>query len=237
MTVEISGLHYFDSREEANEALAKQIAEQLTLGIESKGLASLWCSGGSTPTALYQTLAKSNQVVWEKVLISLVDERWVPPTDEASNERLIKQNLLTGNVEQASFVPFFQVTPSPEDNQKQLEAELKHAVIGPLDVVILGMGNDGHTASLFPCAKDTLQAVARENSDYTAVTHPEMAPHPRLTLTLNRLLASRNIYLLLFGEDKLKTLNKAEQQGDELLMPIRYFLRNTSPALQIYWAP
>jgi len=64
-----------------------------------------------------------------------------------------------------------------------------------------------------------------------------MAPHPRLTLTLNRLLASRNIYLLLFGEDKLKTLNKAEQQGDELLMPIRYFLRNTSPALQIYWAP
>lgn len=237
MTVEISGLHYFDNREQANDALAKTIAEQLSVGIESKGSSSLWCSGGSTPTALYQTLAKSEQVDWKNVLISLVDERWVPPTDEASNERLLKQHLLTGAVEQANFIPFFQVTPSPEDNQAILEAELKGAVNGPLDVVVLGMGNDGHTASLFPCAKDIHQAVAKDNSNYTAVTHPEMAPHPRLTLTLNRLLASRNIYLLLFGEDKLKTLNKAEQQGDELLMPIRYFLRNTSPALQIYWAP
>jgi 6-phosphogluconolactonase len=129
------------------------------------------------------------------------------------------------------------VTPSPEENQQQLEQTLRKHIHGALDVVVLGMGNDGHTASLFPCAKETEQAVSAENDQFTAVTYPRMAPHPRITLTLNRLLASRHIYLLVFGEDKLKTLSKAEQEGEEIAMPIRYFLRTDSPKLQIYWAP
>jgi 6-phosphogluconolactonase len=236
MNVELSGLHYFDSREEANRAMAEKIASNLKQSLDSFGKASLWCSGGSTPLAMYRELSQMD-LDWSKVLVSLVDERWVPPTDEASNERVIKQNLLINNAEACEFIPFFQVTSSPEENQQQLEKTLREHVHGALDVVVLGMGNDGHTASLFPCAKETEQAVSAENDQFTAVTYPRMAPHPRITLTLNRLLASRNIYLLLFGEDKLKTLSKAEKEGEEIEMPIRYFLRTESPQLQIYWAP
>ncbi len=236
MTVEISGLHYFDSREQANVALAEAISCNLKQAIDQQDFASLWCSGGSTPMNMYQELSQA-ELPWNKVLISLVDERWVPPTDEASNERALKENLLINNADNAEFVPFFHVTPSIEENQQRLEAELRQKVKGPLDVVVLGMGNDGHTASLFPCAKDLHSAVADDNANFTAVTHPEMAPHARLTLTLNRLLASRNVYLLLFGEEKLKVLNKAEHPGDPKLMPIRYFLGNQQPGLKIYWAP
>lgn len=236
MTVEISGLHYFDSREEANEALSKAIAKNLDDALTAHKTASLWLSGGSTPMGMYDRLSEAD-INWSDVVISLVDERWVPPTDEASNERLIKQHMLTNKADAAEFLPFFNVTGSPEENRDMLETQLHDRVRGPLDVVVLGMGNDGHTASLFPCAKETEAAVSAENASYTAVTYPKMAPHPRLTLTLNRMLASRNIYLLLFGEEKMKTLNKAEKPGDEIEMPIRYFLRNDDPKLQIYWAP
>lgn len=236
MSVELSGLHYFDSREEANEALSQKIAENLRASLTEYGKASLWCSGGSTPMPMYRELSNA-ELDWSKVLVSLVDERYVPPTDEASNERLIKENLLANNAESCQFIPFFQITSSPEESQQQLEKTLREHIHGALDVVVLGMGNDGHTASLFPCAKETEQAVSAENDQFTCVTYPRMAPHPRLTLTLNRLLASRNIYLLLFGEEKLQTLKKAEQDGEEIEMPIRYFLRNDSPKLHIFWAP
>ncbi len=236
MNVELSGLHYFDSREEANKALSDQIATHLIESLTEYDKASLWCSGGSTPMPMYRELSQAD-LDWSKVLVSLVDERYVPPTDEASNERLIKENLLINKAEDCQFIPFFQIATSPEENQQQLEKTLREHVHGALDVVVLGMGNDGHTASLFPCAKETEQAVSADNDQFTAVTYPRMAPHPRLTLTLNRMLASRNIYLLLFGEDKLKTLSKAEQDGEEIEMPIRYFLRNESPKLQIFWAP
>jgi 6-phosphogluconolactonase len=216
--------------------MAANITANLKHSLDTYGKASLWCSGGATPMAMYRELSNAD-LDWPKVIVSLVDERWVPPTDEASNERLIKENLLINNAEQCQFIPFFQVTPSPEENQQQLEQTLRKHIHGALDVVVLGMGNDGHTASLFPCAKETEQAVSAENDQFTAVTYPRMAPHPRITLTLNRLLASRHIYLLVFGEDKLKTLSKAEQEGEEIAMPIRYFLRTDSPKLQIYWAP
>ncbi|WMS87190.1 6-phosphogluconolactonase [Pleionea litopenaei] len=236
MTLELAGLHYFDDRESANRSMAEKIASDLASAINERDKASLWVSGGSTPMDMYRKLSVAN-LPWRKVLISMVDERYVPPTDEASNERLIKENLLINGADVAEFVPFFQVTESPASNQQQLEATLREKVHGALDVVVLGMGNDGHTASLFPCAEEIEQVVSAENSDYTAVTHPRVAPHARLTLTLNRLLASRHIYLLLFGEDKLNTLKKAEQNGEEIDMPIRYFLRNQQPRLEIFWAP
>ncbi|NVK88826.1 MAG: 6-phosphogluconolactonase [Gammaproteobacteria bacterium] len=236
MTVELAGLHYFDDRDSANRALADKIASDLKGAITERNKASLWVSGGSTPMDMYRALSVAN-LPWQNVTISMVDERYVPPTDEASNERLIKENLLTNGADNAQFIPFFQIAQSPQENQAQLEQTLREHIHGALDVVVLGMGNDGHTASLFPCAPEIEQVVSAENADFTAVTHPRIAPHPRLTLTLNRLLASRHIYLLIFGEEKLNTLKKAEQAGEEMDMPIRYFLHNTEPRLEIYWAP
>ncbi|WP_144393617.1 6-phosphogluconolactonase [Pleionea sediminis] len=236
MTVEISGLHYFDSREEANQAMSHEISEHLNDALNNHNKASLWLSGGTTPSEMYNLLS-DKEIDWEKVVISLVDERWVPPIDEASNERMIKEHMLKNKADAAEFLPFFQVTSSPEANRQILEEQLHNKVRGPLDVVVLGMGTDGHVASLFPCANEIEDVVSAENDHYTAVTHPKVAPHPRLTLTLNRLLASRNIYLLLFGEEKMKTLIKAEKEGDEMDMPIRYFLRNDQPQLKIFWAP
>ncbi len=234
--LELSGLHYFESREEANLALKQAIEKNLTDSISERGHASLWASGGETPTEFYKSLSTAD-IDWSKIVISLVDERCVPPTDEASNERIIRENLLINNAEASEFIPFFHVTPSVEENRERVEQSLRAKVKGALDVVILGMGNDGHVASLFPNAEGIENAVSAENANYTAALFPKIAPHPRISLTLNRLLASRNIYLLVFGEEKLKSLAKAEKEGDEDKMPIRYFLHNNEPKLQIYWAP
>lgn len=220
-------------------ALADVIADSLHSAIHARGVASLIVSGGSTPKALFGVLA-SKLLPWEKVTISLADERWVDPAHKDSNEHLVRSSLLINNAADAVFVPLKNGHATPEMGERDCETALS-GIPSPFDFVLLGMGDDGHTASLFPQADNLAAALdMRSGRQCRAITPRELpahAPYPRLTMTLPRLLNSRQIVLLLSGQSKLDVLNKAVAGDDVMLMPVRAILKQTAVPVVTYWAP
>ena len=222
----------FADKQQLADALAEAIAANLKAGVAARGKASLAVSGGTTPARFFQALAARNDVPWDKVTVTLVDERWVDETSERSNARLVKANLLHGRAAAAAFVPLYQGGPAA-DAAKAGAAQA--AVPEPLDAAILGMGNDGHTASFFP-GGDTLTEALTGEEPVVAISAPG-AGEPRVTLTLKRLLAARALYLHIEGEEKVETLRKAEAEGPIEAMPVRAILRQTQTPLTIFWCP
>jgi len=217
------------------EALATRIADLLQEGIHQRAQASLLVSGGSTPVPLFARLA-AMELPWDKVTISLVDERWVEPTSPDSNENLVRRHLLLNKAASARFIPM----KTPDATAAQGEAPCAAALMAipcPYDCLILGMGNDGHTASLFPEAANLEAAVDMSSDRICMATQPPAAPYERMTLTLTAILNSRQLFLHLQGEGKKKVLAKAQEAGDAREMPIRYVLRQEMTPLAIYWSP
>ncbi|WP_309043188.1 6-phosphogluconolactonase [Marinobacter sediminicola] len=213
--------------------LAGTVAEFLRMRLESAPRASLAVSGGSTPLPFFQALSHK-ALDWGRVDIILVDERWVEEADDASNTRLVKANLLQNNAAAARFFSLKQKGETPEDGLAAANAELV-TLTRPLDVLILGMGNDGHTASLFPDAPELAHAMNLEIRETLAAMTPPSQAHPRITLTYAFMHRARFIALHLKGEDKLATLKKAlSEPGGIFTMPVRGFLK---PGLQIFWSP
>jgi len=221
----------FESREALTNSLYDLVQTRLQHSLHQLDHATLAISGGLTPTPLFNQLSHA-PLDWSKVTITLVDDRWVSPDHADSNERLVKENLLQNEAAKAHFISLWQdyiTANEAEDSCNQKLAQLSTS----LDTVILGMGNDGHTASLFPCAKNDLLAAINSNKDCAAI-HPKSAPHSRMTLTPKRLLNSDLRILHIQGESKLETLAKALHEEDPHSMPINIFLRHP---LTIYWTP
>lgn len=217
------------------EALATRISDLLRDGIHRRGQASLAVSGGSTPIPLFAKLAEMD-LEWNKVTVSLVDERWVEPEARDSNENLVRTWLLRSKAATARFIPM--KTPASTATQgEEACAILQRAIPLPHDCLILGMGNDGHTASLFPGAKNLDAAVDLHSGMICMAMQPPAASHERMTLTLPAILASRQLFLHLQGEEKKKTLALARKEGDAREMPIRYILRQKTMPLAVYWSP
>ncbi|NWB92032.1 6-phosphogluconolactonase [Pseudomonas agarici] len=213
------------------EGQAKEVAQRLRAAIAARGVASLVVSGGRSPVAFFQNLAKQ-ELDWSKVVISLADERWVPVEHADSNAGLLKRYLLQGPVAQARFIGLYSLAANLDEAAQQADQFL--AELPDIDVLVLGMGDDGHTASLFPNSPN-LQAALQV--DGSRRVWPMLAPTvPRQRLTMSRSLLSSAIFtvLAISGQSKLTTLNAA-LAGDELaVMPIRAFLK---PTLEIYWCP
>ncbi len=222
----------FRDKDQLAEALAAAIAGHLKAGVKARGAASLAVSGGTTPVRLFKVLAGRADVPWDKVTVTLVDERWVDESSERSNGRLVRANLLQGRAALANFVPLYRGGTEPD--AAKATAALA-AVPQPLDVVILGMGNDGHTASFFP-GGDTLHEALTAEGPVIAIRAPG-AGEPRVTLTLRRLLAARALYLHIEGEEKVETLKQAEAEGLVEDMPVRAILRQDQTPLTIFWCP
>lgn len=213
--------------------LAQEVANQLHDAIISRGAASLVVSGGSTPKPFFEAL-KQQKLDWGKVYITLADERWVDATHEASNERLVRETLL---VPGAHFVSLKNAAATPA--QGALEASRAVGTMPlPFDVVILGMGDDGHTASLFPTAHELWDAFYPKDESVlcTALTPPSYAPHPRITLTLPALLNTKRIILHITGQKKQEVYAKACEPGAIEEMPIRAILRQNNIPVDVYWA-
>ena len=217
------------------EELAERIGDLLKKGIEARGQASLAVSGGSTPIPLFEALSEV-ELEWKKVSITLVDERWVAPDEQDSNERLVRQHLLQGQAAEARFVGMKPPDASARAGETPCAAALSR-IPWPLDLLILGMGNDGHTASLFPGADALQEAVSMDSGKLCIAISPSHAPHERMTLTLPAILNSRQIILHLTGEQKRKVYAQACKDGPPEEMPIRYILNQNQTPVAVYWAP
>ncbi len=232
MTIQFNA---FPDREAAAAKLADKIGRRLMAGIDRNGRASLAVSGGTTPKTLFETLSAMD-LSWPHVVITLVDERWVAPTDQDSNERLVRDHLLKDKAAAATFIGLKNEAASASAGEKECERRLE-SVPRPFDVLVLGMGADGHTASLFPGAKKLARACDMNATQSCLGIAPLSAPHERMTLTLPAILDAAQIFLHITGSNKRDVLAQAQTDGPPEKMPIRYILRQQATPVFIYWAP
>jgi 6-phosphogluconolactonase len=214
--------------------LAINVAGILSKAIALRGKASIAVSGGSTPKGFFKALSQID-LPWKNVTITLADERWVDINDDASNTKLVHENLLQNNAKQANFFHLKQGKELVTETLVDLNVAAK-ALLLPLDVLILGMGEDGHTASLFPCSEQIEAGLSLDNSDALMKVVPQTAPHQRITFTFSHLIQSDNIFLHVVGEGKQRVLAQANADNNLLEMPIRAFLQNPDVNTQVYWA-
>ena len=216
-------------------SLAEQVAGLLQTGIKERGRASLVVSGGTTPVPFFAALS-AQALAWQQVTITLADERWVDPADPDSNEHLVRRYLLQNGAASAGFVGLKTGAATARKGEKECEDRLA-LLPRPFAVLILGMGNDGHTASLFPQATRLGEALAMDSGRLCLAITPPATPHERMPLTLPALLQSRRIILHLAGPGKRAVYEKALADGPVAEMPIRAVLRQTAVPVTVFWAP
>ena len=225
----------FSERKNLVVELAEQIGELLSSGIQHNGRASLAVSGGSTPVELFERLSGLD-ISWQDVVVILVDERWVEPAESDSNEHLVREHLLKNRAAVATFIGMKNSAATAGAGEQECELQLQQ-VARPFDVLILGMGGDGHTASLFPGAEKLAGATDMDSGKICMGIAPLTAPHERMTLTLPAILDSGQIYLHITGQEKNDVLQKALEDGPVEEMPIRFILRQQTTPVTVFWAP
>ncbi|MFM6985668.1 MAG: 6-phosphogluconolactonase [Hydrogenophaga sp.] len=220
-------------------AIAAHVADALRAAIAARGQASLAVSGGKSPIPLFEAL-REQDLDWSRVRIVLVDERIVPLDHEASNTALVARHLLQGKAAAARLVPFFRELATVF-NAEVLDALVSDAteriadLPWPLDVAVLGMGEDAHTASLFPGAPGYARAIATDQRLAWVIPEqaPIPAPHARLSFTLHALLQARELLLSISGETKLAVYRRAAQKADPAL-PISLVLNQTQTPVHVW---
>lgn len=222
----------FDSKSALEAQLADRIANQLQSAIDARGKASLVVSGGSTPLALFELLSHK-AIEWNDVYVTLADERWVDTESDDSNERLVREHLLQNRASAAKFRGLKNMFSTAEEGVEMAIEQLANFP-KPFDVVVLGMGNDGHTCSWFPCSQEIEQALTTEA--LCLAVNPGAAPHGRMTISKKGILASRQIYLHIVGEQKLTVYRQALENEDAKAMPIRAVLGQHRTPVDVYWS-
>ncbi len=228
-------LHEFDSSAGLAAALAGEVSHQLERAIQRSRKATLAVSGGRTPAAFLKRLSQA-ELDWTRVTVTLVDERWVDPQDERSNERLVKQNLLVGRAGFAHFVPLYHKGITAFEAETEVAGAIDK-LPKPFDVVVLGLGTDGHTASWFPDATELAAATDPLTSKPVSVISTASGGEPRMTLTLPIVQASRFLALQMEGDEKRQTFDRALLDGKADELPIRHVLQNRKTDINIFWAP
>ncbi len=228
-------LHEFKDTAALAEGLADTVAAALKAAIAERGAATIAVSGGSTPKQFFKALS-ARALDWPKVTVTLVDERFVPADNARSNHLLVAENLLQGNAASALFLPLYRQAATIEEAARLASGDIA-AVAAPFDVVILGMGNDGHTASFFPGGDRLAEALSLDTPRGVITMEAEGAGEPRLTLTFSSLQDARLLVLHIEGQAKKDTLDKALSAGAEVEMPVRAVLNRAKTPVDIYWAP
>ncbi len=222
-----------------NDALSRTLSAQLTTSlkaaIRARGLASLVVSGGKSPIKLFERL-RAEDLDWSLVCVALADERWVEPSNPGSNEKLVRDVLLQGSAAAARFLGLKNAAPTP-DLGAVSAWETFARVPRPFDAVVLGMGDDGHTASLFPGSPNLPRALNPEAVAGCVGMWSPVAPHPRLSLNLSALLDARRIVVSIGGAEKWRTYCAAHNSGDVQDMPVRAVLRQRRTPVEVMWSP
>lgn len=213
--------------------LALEIAETLRDAVAADGAAALVVSGGESPQGLFAEL-RALPVPWNAVTIVPSDERWVPVEHASSNEGMIRRTLLRGPAAAARFVSLYRAGVEAAEAVPMLAAVLG-GIERPFAAAVLGLGMDGHTASLFPDSPDIAAALGTD-CDVVALRPPGL-PQARISLTAHALLDAREIKLLFFGAEKRAIYERALEDGPVEEYPVRVVLRQSSVRVTAYWAP
>lgn len=223
--------HSLPGPEQLAQTLAERVAGALDYAVTTHGSASLVVSGGRSPIAFFEALSRC-ALDWSKVQISLADERWVDSDHPDSNEGLLRRHLLRNAAAAARLLGLFQPADSLEEAARLAGLGLQR-LKQPIDVLVLGMGNDGHTASLFPGSPLLSQGLDAEGAQACLPMQAPSEPRQRISMTYSLLASARVQCLSIQGSEKLETLRQA-MQAEPAQMPIRAFLH---APLEIYWCP
>ncbi len=219
---------------ELSQQLAEVVAAALRAALNEQGKASLVVSGGSTPMPFFKSLS-TQQLDWKNVVVTLADERWVPYEHDDSNERLVAEHLLQNEAAAASFCSLYDgAAETPEAGALTVSKRIGRELPLPITVLILGMGTDGHTASLFPDTDGLEQAMDLDNPATVQIMHPAASPHARITLTRRALLDSTHRFLHVTGSAKKTLIDSIDTEASKKL-PIAAFL--DQPPIAVYWSP
>lgn len=225
--------NFFDSRDAASVAAAERIARALERRLDAQGEASVVVSGGTSPAGVFAQLAGVS-LAWRDVHVILSDERWVPSDHEDSNEKLVRETLLTGEAQRANLLTVYESGVTIEARCSALNDEVRQAPF-PFACALLGMGEDGHFASLFPDAENLEDGLDVDSSELSIAVNTAASPHPRVSLTLSALSRSDEILLLMFGDRKREVYEAAKQTANGY--PVFHLLRQKRAPVYVYWAP
>lgn len=209
-------------------ALADEVTKELRHALSANGRAGLAVPGGTTPGPMFDRLSMS-ALDWHNIDVLLTDERWVPESSDRSNTRLLRERLLQGSAHHAHLVPLYLEGETPEDRLHDIALKVEAAM--PLTSVVLGMGNDMHTASLFPGADQLELGLAKDAPLVLAMRAPG-APEPRMTLSARVLNGAKFRHVLIQGADKREALERAQN-----LAPIEAPIAAILPGATVHWAP
>jgi 6-phosphogluconolactonase len=217
------------------QALCAEIVARLQDGLAGGRGASLVVPGGHTPVPLFERLSSAT-LDWQSVWVTLTDERWVDSQSSASNERLVREHLLRNAAADAQFTGL--KTREPDPHSAAIACWSRVAELPrPFDYVLLGMGDDGHIASLFPDSPGLATALDLSQPPGCVGMTAPAAPRTRMTLNLRALLDARRIGVLITGQSKWTTLERARARGPAVDMPVRALLTQQNVPVTVWWAP
>ena len=219
----------FEHTDALDSTLAEFVAQRLNEGVEERGAATLVVSGGSTPLGFFRCLA-GIEMPWPKIQIVLADERWVPIDHPDSNECQLRRIFPASAL--ASLLSLRGKADTPKQQVAYLNQQLQDSA--PFDLVILGMGNDAHTASLFPDAAQLQTGLDLATTDACLLVDPPAAPHQRISMTLARLLNADQIIVHITGEEKANVLQSAWAANSPERYPIGAVLRQQRTPVSVF---
>lgn len=226
--------HFFYTRDELSHELSATVGKTLDAACTTRGSGVFIAAGGNTPIAAYRKLGRL-ALSWDKITVMLTDERMVSADHPDSNEAMLRRELLHAGAAKAHLISLVGGDGIPETTE-EVEMRLQ-TLYRPSDVVMLGMGNDGHIASLIPGADGLAEAVDPASGRLCRLVNSKSSGHPRITLTARALLQTRRLILLFFGYRKRGVFERALGGRDILDKPVRILLNQKQVPLDVYWAP
>lgn len=221
----------FPSRSAASQAAADSLSQCINAQWQKNGSTSIVVSGGSTPGECFDKLSQK-PLPWSDVTVVPSDERWVAVTHDDSNEKLIRGRLLQNLAADARILSLFRQDVSVASAVNLIETDLQSAL--PFASVLLGMGEDGHFASLFPDFDDLSQALDPDNENLCTPVKTAASPYQRMSLTLTALLQTQHTALLIFGQSKRMVFDQALSGGT--FFPIEQLLKQLQSPMTVFWA-
>ena len=221
----------FDTREAASAAIAARMAGLVSAQLGRDGAAHFVVGGGTTPERCFDLLSEY-ELDWDKVQVALSDERWVPNDHDDSNERLVRESMLKDVASAGHILSIYKSGLSADERSQELQSRKPE---NGFACSMVGMGTDGHFASLFPDADGLSEGLQLNNSRFYMPVRTNASPHPRISMTLSALLASDEVLLFFFGKEKLAVYDNAHTV--DKTYPITALLEQDKTPVSLYWAP